>query len=256
MEADIVQLLLPITIISFACMIQGITGFGAGLVSMSLLPLIWTIPQAVGILSPIGVILTIMLTYKLRAHVQLPKVKYMFFSLPFGTLVGLWLLTNWPNTWMKAILGLILVVYVVSAGRSSPVRTLKILFSPPPRVSGGSLQLSGWRSRSPYLDLCDRRRMGARSLSSQYSGVFAFSAIATFIGLLNKAYSRREPPHFCSLCAGNDFWGLLGNRLARHLPQEKFRQLVMLGLLVMGVLYLTQWLLSRCAANWIPGYPR
>ena len=246
MEADIVQLLLPITIISFACMIQGITGFGAGLVSMSLLPLIWTIPQAVGILSPIGVILTIMLTYKLRAHVQLPKVKYMFFSLPFGTLVGLWLLTNWPNTWMKAILGLILVVYVVSAGRSSLGQNVENpALAATAGFFGGVFSSAVGAAGPPILIYATAAGWERDHFRANIQVFFMFSAIATFIGLLNEGLIHGESLPISALCVpGMIFGGLLGNRLARHLPQEKFRQLVMLGLLVMGVLYLTQWLLS------------
>jgi|MDSW01.2.fsa_nt_gb uncharacterized membrane protein YfcA len=246
MDTELIQLLLPMTIISLACVVQGITGFGAGLVSMSLLPLIWTIPQAVGILSPIGVILTIMLSYKLRSHVQFDKIKPMFFALPFGILLGLWLLIHWPNTWMKAILGFILVVYVLSSKRLTHT---KMSEHPVPAACagflGGVFSSAVGAAGPPILIYATALGWERDHFRANIQVFFMGSAISTFIGLISQGLINADTLPISALCVpGMVVGGLVGNRLASHLPQEKFRQLVMMGLLAMGVLYLGQWLLS------------
>lgn len=246
MDTELIQLILPMLIISIACMIQGITGFGAGLVSMSLLPLIWSIPQAVGTLSPIGVILTIMLSYKLRDHVQFAKIKSMFFAMPFGILLGLWLLTNWPNTWMKAILGFILVIYVLSSSRLSHAK-----MSPHPIPAacagflGGVFSSAIGAAGPPILIYATAQGWERDHFRANIQVFFMGSAISTFLGLLSQGLINAETLPISALCVpGMIIGGLIGNRLASHLPQEQFRKIVMIGLLIMGIIYLGQWLLS------------
>ena len=246
MDTELLHLILPILIISIACMIQGITGFGAGLVSMSLLPLIWTIPKAVGTLSPIGVILTIMLSYKLRAHIQFDKIKAMFIAMPFGIVLGLWLLTNWPNTWMKAILGLILVVYVLSSKRLTHT---KMSGHPVPAACagflGGVFSSAVGAAGPPILIYATALGWERDHFRANIQVFFMGSAISTFIGLTSQGLINAETLPISAICVpGMVIGGLIGNCLASYLPQEKFRQIVMLGLLVMGILYLGQWLLS------------
>ena len=246
MDPELTQLLLPMLIISVACMVQGITGFGAGLVSMSLLPLIWSIPQAVGTLSPIGVILTIMLSYKLRSHIQFAKIKSMFIAMPFGILLGLWLLTNWPNTWMKAILGFILVVYVLSSGRLAHA---KMSTHPAPAACagflGGVFSSAIGAAGPPVLIYATAQGWERDHFRANIQVFFMGSAISTFLGLLSQGLINAETLPVSALCVpGMVMGGLIGNRLASHLPQEKFRKIVMVGLLGMGIVYLGQWALS------------
>ena len=117
----------------------------------------------------------------------------MFFSLPFGTLVGLWLLTNWPNTWMKAILGLILVVYVVSAGRSSLGQNVENpALAATAGFFGGVFSSAVGAAGPPILIYATAAGWERDHFRANIQVFFMFSAIATFIGLLNQGLIHDE----------------------------------------------------------------
>jgi len=229
-----------------ASVIQGITGFGSGLVSMALLPLIWSIPHAVGVLSPIGVILTIMLTYKLRSHIQLKEVTPLLLPMPIGVLGGVWILEHWPNIWMKAFLGTILIIYVSASGRLGRAK-----LSPHPLaaglagliggVCGGAFSASG----PPVLIYATAVGWSRDKFRANLQVFFMSTAILGLFGFINLGLITRETlPITASCLPGVLLGGLFGNHLATRLPQEKFRKIVMLGLVTMGSLYVLQWILS------------
>lgn len=245
MELDFAQLVIPFIIVSFAATVQGVTGFGSGLVSMALLPLIWSIPQAVGVLSPMGVILTIMLTYKLRSHIQFQEIKYLLLPMPFGILGGMWVLEHWPNSWMKAFLGTILIIYVLSAAKLGQVSWAK---HPLPATSAGLLGGicgAAFSAAGPpiliYASLVGWERDQFRANIQVF---FMSTAILGCLGLINLGLINAQTLPTTAVCLpGILVGGLIGNHLASRLPQEKFRKIVMAGLFIMGVLYLTQWII-------------
>ena len=245
MELDFIQLVIPFVIVSFASTVQGITGFGSGLVSMALLPLLWSIPHAVGVLSPMGVILTIMLTYKLRDHIQFQEIKHLLLPMPLGILGGMWVLEHWPNSWMKAFLGGILIVYVLSASKLGQVQWAK---HPAPAACAGLLGGvcgAAFSAAGPpiliYASLVGWQRDQFRANIQVF---FMSTAILGCLGLINLGLINDQTLPTTAVCLpGILAGGLLGNRLATRLPQEEFRKLVMAGLLVMGAIYLVQWMI-------------
>lgn len=246
MELDFIQLVIPFVIVSFAATVQGITGFGSGLVSMALLPLVWSIPEAVGVLSPMGVILTIVLTYKLREHIQFQEIKYLLLPMPAGILGGMWVLEHWPNSWMKAFLGTILIVYVLSASKLGHAQWAK---HPAPAACAGLLGGvcgAAFSAAGPpiliYASLVGWERDQFRANIQVF---FMSTAILGCLGLIKLGLINEQTLPTTAVCMpGILAGGLFGNHLATRLPQERFRKLVMAGLLVMGTLYLLQWLIN------------
>jgi uncharacterized membrane protein YfcA len=71
------------------------------------------------------------------------------------------------------------------------------------------------------------------------------TAILGLFGFINLGLITRETLPITAACLpGVLLGGLFGNHLATRLPQEKFRKIVMLGLMAMGSLYVLQWILS------------
>ena len=246
MELDFIQLVIPFLIVSFAAAVQGVTGFGSGLVSMALLPLLWNISHAVGVLSPMGVILTIMLTYKLRAHIQFNEIKYLLLPMPVGILGGIWVLEHWPNTWMKAFLGIILIVYVSSATKFGRMQWAK---HPVPAafagLLGGIFGAAFSAAGPPILIYASLVGWERDQFRANIQVFFMSTAILGCLGLIKIGLINEQTLPITAICLpGILAGGLLGNHLATKLPQEKFRSLVMAGLFAMGILYLAQWLLS------------
>ena len=167
-----------------------------------------------------------MLTYKLRTYVQLAKVKYMFFTLPFGTLAGLWLLTNWPNTWMKAILGLILVVYVLSANRLTLGQGVEHPGLAATAGFFGGVFSSAVGAAGPPILIYATAAGWSAIISVPISRYFSCAAPSQPEGLLHQGPIHEQSLPVSALCVpGMVLGGLLGNRLVRHLPQENFHSL-------------------------------
>ena len=53
--------------------VQGVTGFGAGIVMMMVLPVFFLIPQAAGISTTIGLMLNSLMAYRYRKSINLKK---------------------------------------------------------------------------------------------------------------------------------------------------------------------------------------
>ena len=244
MDADTLYLLYAIVIVASGACVQGIIGFGSGLLAMSLLPLFWDIPHAVGILSPLGVALTVLLAYRLREHISWRDIKWLLIPMPFGVMAGIWILTHWPNDAMKALLGVLLIAYVIyslkaPAPQSSEPRP--ILGSTAGFFSGicsGALGTGG----PPILVYASTVNWPRDKFRANLQGFFVTTAILTLIGQVNAGLVTEEPlPKPAALVPGLIVGALLGNKLASRIPQELFRKIV-LGLLgVMGLLYLSDY---------------
>lgn len=242
MEVFFLHWILPALIVGFAATVQGVTGFGSGLVAMSLLPILWDISFAVGVVSPFGVVLTILLAFKLRHHIQLAETIPLLVTMPFGVGIGLWILEHWPNLWMKAGLGVLLIIYVLLAGQFS-----KRTWSPHPSVGalagflggicGGAFSASG----PPVLIYAAAVGWSKNTFRANLQVFFMATSILGFAGLVKMGVIGTHTLPLTAACLpGVILGGLGGNRLASMLPQETFRGIVSGGLLVMGIVYVSQ----------------
>lgn len=106
--------LLEATLAVFAgSIVEGILGFGCSLVWMSFFPLFTTIPDAVGVLQPMHIALNIVLLGNLWQKCTPKDLRPLAFTVPFGIVFGLWIVTSWSSTAIDCVLGIFLIAYTL-----------------------------------------------------------------------------------------------------------------------------------------------
>ncbi len=103
--------LLAVCVFFLGSLVQGLSGFGSGLVAMALLPLFIDVREAVAISSVVGVALTISFTIRLWRHVDRREVLPMSLAALVGVPLGVWFLHAVDVRLVTGTLGVVLVVH-------------------------------------------------------------------------------------------------------------------------------------------------
>lgn len=96
---------------------QGLAGFGSTLVALPLLALVMDLRLATPVGCLLAVVCNIVLTSRLRGHVQRRALWLLLAASVPGMAVGAYALSVVPGDWLKGALGLVIVAYVVLYGR-------------------------------------------------------------------------------------------------------------------------------------------
>lgn len=91
--------------------VEAILGFGCSLVWMSFFPLFTTVPDAVGVLQPMHIALNAILLGSIWKRCTPEALKPLAMTVPFGIVLGLWIVTSWSSSAIDFVLGIFLVVY-------------------------------------------------------------------------------------------------------------------------------------------------
>ena len=240
MDAETLHLLCAIVIITLGACVQGILGFGLGLLTMSLLPLFWGIPHAVGTLSPLGVILTLSLTYRLRGHINWSDIKWSLIPMPFGVMLGIGILSHWPNEIIKALLGVLLIAYVLYSLKTPGTQSLEarpLLANTAGFFSGicsGAFGTSG----PPILVYANTMNWPRDKFRANLQGFFVTTATLSFVAQVNAGLvNEKTLPKTIAIVPGLLVGAMVGNKLATRIPQALFRRIILVVLTIMGFLY-------------------
>ena len=96
-----------------ASFVFGLTGFGIGLVALSLLPFFMPPSTAVPLSTIYGAAFALVMSVQLRRDVRWPSLLHLLIGTLLGTPVGVWVLDTFPPSLLKRCIGVILVTIVV-----------------------------------------------------------------------------------------------------------------------------------------------
>jgi len=91
--------------------VQGLTGFGSALVAIPLLSFIFDIRTAVPLCMLNGVVITAYMTFTLRYHLDREKILPLLTGALPGILVGVYLLKNSDESFIRCGIGALLIAY-------------------------------------------------------------------------------------------------------------------------------------------------
>lgn len=103
--------LILVAIFLVAGFIQGLTGFGFGMVAMSLSPLLINIKQANVLVTILSLLISIFVTWSVRHAVDFRRILPIFFGAIIGVPIGIYLLKVLQPKIIKIILGIILITF-------------------------------------------------------------------------------------------------------------------------------------------------
>jgi len=227
-------------IVLVAGMVQGLFGFGSGLLMVPLL-VFFLPPEVVVPVSLLhGLVLNLCLTLITRRHVQIGRVTVLFLAaivgLPLGALLLLWL----PSAVLKVLIGTVIIAFAIALllGLRIKVKRERAVMVPVGAVSGilnGSLSLSG----PPVIlffagEGLDRSRFKANLVS--YFLLINIVTIVIFIilGLIDQEVIvwtlATLPPLLAGMAGGLMLWG--------RFDERAFRKIVLVLVAAAGLLSL------------------
>lgn len=236
------DLLIGLLVLS-AALIQGVIGFGFGLVVMSVLPRLLPLQSAVPFTAVYGTVVAFLIFLRYRQHASAretwPMILGSLAGLPFGILA---LRDLDPDPCIRA-LGVFIVLFVVQA--AWPRRIAPHDRPPVSRgwalpagflggVFGGAFAMGG----PPVIAYTTARRLSPEAFKGALQGFFAVNTLVmlgmlSYAGMITKDTLLRNLILAPMIPLG--IW--LGVRYGDRLQPSVFRRVVLAALFVLGVVY-------------------
>ena len=230
------SLLLAVSVTFVAATLQGITGFGAGLISMSVLSSIWSVPQATAVMIPLAVLLNLTLMVKQYTKVNVSSLKWILTGIPIGVMIGILCLEALPETGLKAMLGAALLASVINKLLRQPTRReygrlTRLIVGTCAGITGSALSAAG----PPLLIFANLEGWSKDQFRAQLAVLFVSSALLTLICLsLRDQVNLETLSMSLSLTPGVIVGSLLGAQLGTILPRKLFNSCVLITLITLS----------------------
>ena len=104
--------LIGAVVIAAACFVQGLAGFGIGLVSLAFLPFLMSPQQAVVLITVYAAVFIVIIFIPLRRDFTLHGMIELVAGTIVATPVGVWLLAGLPTDVLTRLIGLVLLLIV------------------------------------------------------------------------------------------------------------------------------------------------
>ena len=235
------ELYFAMSALFFSACLQGIVGFGSGMVSMSLLSLIWPVAQATAILNPLGLVLSGSLLWQQRQALSLKIIKPSIIGLPFGVMIGLLALTNLPETYLKLLLGCTLLLAVINNVWRKQKNDIKPspLYGFVAGVFSGICGVSVSASGPPILVYATLAGWNKTLFRANLAAFFFSASITACIGLMSKGFLTLETLKMTFFLIPVVLLGSkVGFHLGQRLPQVHFTRFTLALLTLLALRFI------------------
>ena len=227
---------------------QGATGFGFGLVVMSVLPHVMDVREAVPLVSVFGLVLTVVMLWRYRAHVSPRRFLPVLAGVAVGTPLGALYLRSIDPRVVTGTLGAFLLVYATASllaerGKRDATPEVRIgrRWGPLAGLLGGLLGGAFNTGGPPIIVYATARGWDAGTFKANLQVLFLFNTatqLALFAswGLLTPEILRLDLIGMPVLLAGL----FVGMWATTRLDAVRFRRLVLALLVVFGVVFLVR----------------
>lgn len=230
----------PIVVTALAALVQGCLGFGAGLLSMAILSLVWEVRDATVIMAPVGWLMVASLVVKLRKDTTPRALIPIFTAIPIGVFGGIYALDVLPGVLLKSLLGLTLLAFVGHSLRktnSRPHRDSQRFATAAGALSGftgAALSAAG----PPVLIYATVAGWEKDRFRANLQAIFFVVSTISVIGLTaGDFFSESSILLSLKLIPGVLAGAMIGTKLSAKIPQEVFRKIVFAALATMGLYF-------------------
>ena len=235
---------MTLTLVAGACILAsasfvfGLTGFGIGLVALSLLPFLIAPTTAVPIITFFGAVFALVMTLQLRREVVLPRLGDLVIGTILGTPLGVWGLATFPPGLLKRLIGLILLTIVVIEWRRAYPQKLSgrhwgLSAGVLAGLLGGAIGTPG----PPVILYVMTQGWSPRAIKATLQAFFLVNQTVILIGHWWAGLLTREVVWLASVYALPSVIGVtIGIRLFDRIDQARFRRLIFIMLAVLGLL--------------------
>lgn len=231
------ELLILALIFFFAGFIQGVTGFGAGLLAMPLLAFYLDIKVAAPLCTLNGLIITAYLSWSLRNHMELKKILPLALGCLPGVIVGVGMLKNVNEHVLTGLLGLLISVY--SGYRLAfQIRPRSLHHTWGYLAGFGTGVISGAFSAGgpPTIIYTTLTGWSKDEIKATLSGFFLITGVITAIGHATSGLTTVTVCHFFLITALGVLGGVSsGSFFSRRFSTEGYLKLILACLLLLGL---------------------
>jgi uncharacterized membrane protein YfcA len=224
-----------------AAYVQGLIGFGSGMISITLLALLWEVQDVVAITAAFSIVMCFYLAWRLRSHISLHEIWPMMLGASVGIPIGVIALTSLDPRFIKGSLGAFLVLYSTWSlwARASSGEKISRFWALPAGFFGGILSGAFNTGGPPVVLYGTERQWSPNSFRGNVQGMFAPCSVLTlsllsYKGVVNAeslAWNFKLLPFLIAGMA-------LGDRRATGVDDAHFRRMLLFCLLGIGLVFL------------------
>lgn len=224
-------------IIATASFVQGLAGFGIGLVALAFLPHLMTPATAVVLMTLLATVFCCLVFIPLRRDFHVAGVDALLLGTLAGMPLGVWILARVPAPLLARLIGaaLIVIVALELAGlnpRRLPGRAWGLVAGAFSGVIGGAVGTPG----PPALVYMAAQGWSARAFKANLQAFLVVNQLVTLVGYWWAGLLTAEVWRLAASVALPAVAGLLaGMRLFDRVDPARFRRLVFLVLLGSGI---------------------
>ncbi|MBJ93875.1 MAG: hypothetical protein CMP23_05290 [Rickettsiales bacterium] len=239
--------LLLALVLSVSSFVQGVMGFGFGMITMSLSLFLFPMQEAVPLVTGFAILLNAYLVYQLRAHVLRAPLKALLLGGLCGVPLGVSLLQKVREGYLLITLAMVIGLYVTQAfrqratGVSDPGPWWAAFAGLWSGALGASLSTAG----PPLVIYASCKPWNKDEMRATLQSFFLICCILQMVlyvqsGLMNQHLAILDVALAPVLALGS----MLGLRLSRGINQAVFRNLVLAALSVLGLVFLRRGLVD------------
>lgn len=222
--------------LSLGSLVRGTLGFGDALVAVPLLTLFVSAQVAVPVIAVLGAVLGLGIGLTNRNHLDWNGAAALLLGAIFGLPLGIWALTAWPAEHLETVLGVALILASLQAMlRPTPPGWATSRSAPAFGVAGGVLGGMLGTPGPAFVLWAAGTGWPPNRVRATLQGVFLpLSVLAigghAIAGLWTETVAALSILALPAAALGT----VVGNRLARHLPQDRFQTVLWAILLLLG----------------------
>ena len=223
-----------------ASFVQGLTGFGSGMIALTLLALMWDIQQVVAITAVFSIVLCVYLAWSLREHIRFREIWPMLLGAVIGVPIGVTALTELDPRYIKGSLGIFLLIYALWSlfSREGTGQKIRRVWAFPTGLFSGILSGAFNTSGPPVIIYGTERGWVKDRFRATLQGYFLLTTTLSTTGYVTTGLITAESLKLNAMllpALALGAWG--GQRASQYVNPETFRKVVLWALLGMGVFY-------------------
>jgi hypothetical protein len=226
-------------IVFFAGFTQGLTGFGLGLVAMPLLGIFLDMKVVIPLVAIFNAVSSAILFLKLRSQIEYRDIAALLLFTLFGIPFGVYLLKTWDEDVIKAVLGLILIVYSIYSlfFDAKGLRLSRTIWAYPFGFLGGLLGGAFNTSGPPVIAYMSLKSWSKDRLKGTLQGYFVAScAMIVLFHVVAGVTTLKVLRSFLLFSPFLLFGVLTGSKLYDRMDTGSYRKSIFILLAVLGLL--------------------
>ena len=229
---------LVFAVVFIASFVQGVTGFGFGMIAMALLPFFLPVSSAANIITFVIFIVGILMTWKLREHLDFKVIIVPLAAAIFAVPVGVYILSITDEGALRISLGIVIVAlalfFFFNGNEKLTIKPTNSNAITAGMISGtfsGMFNIGGPPLVLYFVQTAPDKLNYKASLEFIYL-VSAFVRIVSQFSLGN--YAQNDIRYALVAIIAGVFGGFLGLKMLRRIDQNVFVNLVLVVLLLAG----------------------